>query len=100
MKFVRLRSGGTGPCCALAALTLWACTDGDGAPPHSGTAQADRDRMELANPADTNCVEQGYRVEYESRDGLPIRSMCVNDEMGAKCETWAWFREECSLEPR
>ena len=100
MKVVRLLRIGVRPCCVVGVLTLWACTDEDGAPPHQRAVQADRERTGLANPADTKCLEQGYRVEYVRRDGLPIGSLCVNDETGAKCRTWAWFREECSLNPR
>lgn len=100
MKAVQLRKVGVHACCVLAVLTLWACTDEDGALPHPGATQGDRERAGLPNPADTRCVEQGYRVEYVRRDGLPIRGLCVNDETGAKCETWAWLREECSLNPR
>ena len=79
---------------------MWACTDGrGGARLHGSAGQADRERSGLANPADRKCAEQGYRVEYVRRDGVRIRSLCVNDETGAKCETWAWVREECSLKP-
>ena len=52
----------------------------------------------LANPADVKCVEDGYRLEYVRVDGVPIKGLCVNDETGAKCESWAFFRGECSLD--
>lgn len=99
MNAVRLRRVGVRLCCVFAVPILWACTGGDGAFLDDEAAQADRERAGLANPADTACIEQGYRVEYVRSDGLPIRSLCVNEETGTKCETWAWLREECSLEP-
>ena len=52
----------------------------------------------LANPADRKCVEDGYRLEYARLDDVPVRGYCVNDETGAKCESWAFFRSECSLD--
>lgn len=53
---------------------------------------------QMANPADVKCEQAGHRVEHVRANGVPIRSLCVNDATGAKCDTWAFYREECSLE--
>ena len=52
----------------------------------------------LANPAAAKCVEDGYRLEYAEVDGVPTKGYCINDETGTKCESWAFFRGECSLD--
>ncbi len=52
----------------------------------------------MANPADKHCVESGYRLEYVRQDGISVDGLCVNDETGAKCTAWAYFRGECALE--
>ena len=99
MKTFRVQVVGACVFCVLSVLTLWACNDGDGQLPHDDPGRANPEGAGLANPADTKCIEQGYRVEYLWRDGVPVRSLCVNDRTGSNCEAWAWFREECSLDP-
>ena len=52
----------------------------------------------IANPADEHCVEAGYRLEYIRENGIPVDGLCINDETGAKCQSWAYFRKECTLD--
>ena len=54
---------------------------------------------QVANPADARCEEAGFRVEYVRANGIPVRALCVDDATGTKCDTWAFYREECSLVP-
>ena len=53
---------------------------------------------QVPNPASVHCVESGHLLAYEHENGLPVRGVCVNQETGAKCPAWAYFRGECSLE--
>ena len=61
------------------------------------STDAVREAPEMANPADVKCVEEGYQLQYVREDGIPIKGLCVNERTGAKCESWAFYRGECSL---
>ena len=69
----------------LALFALSACT----APPLTANDRA----TEMANPASTHCVEQGYELEVRAEEGGDV-GYCVFPD-GSECEEWALFRGEC-----
>lgn len=52
-----------------------------------------KEATQIANPASTFCVEQGYKLDIRTTDGGQI-GYCVFPD-GAECEEWAFFRKEC-----
>ena len=50
--------------------------------------------LDMANPASTFCVEQGYELEIRDEAGGQV-GYCIFPS-GAECEEWAFFRGECS----
>ena len=52
----------------------------------------------VPNPADEHCVQAGHRLEYVYENGIPVDGLCINDNTGAKCASWAYFRGACRLD--
>jgi putative hemolysin len=59
--------------------------------------EAETPQVSLANPAAVKCVEDGFKVEPQLENGVPVGSWCVDPATNSRCEAWAWFRGECSL---
>ena len=58
------------------------------------------DASGIPNPAEAHCVEAGHRLEYVYENGIPVDGLCINDNTGAKCASWAYFRGECRLDSK
>ena len=52
----------------------------------------------LANPASTNCLKLGGRLDMRSDDNGGQTGYCILPN-GQECEEWALFRNECGLSP-
>jgi putative hemolysin len=63
-------------------------TAAEGAPDTGG------EKVEVANPASTNCLEQGGELKKMS-DEKGEFGVCVFDD-GSRCEEWRLFRKECA----
>ena len=64
----------------------------------SGVPLAFGETSGLANPADRHCLDNQYElVHVHDGSGVPVSSLCVDRENNGKCESWAYFRGECSL---
>ena len=50
--------------------------------------------LDMANPASTYCVDQGYKLEIRDEAGGQV-GYCVFPN-GAECEEWAFYRGECT----
>lgn len=50
---------------------------------------------QIANPASTNCIEKGGKLEIVKGDGGEY-GVCTFPD-GSKCEEWAFFRGECQI---
>jgi len=50
--------------------------------------------VKIANPASTNCIERGGKLEIQSGPGGQF-GVCIFDD-GSRCEEWALFRGECA----
>lgn len=61
------------------------------APAPASPAPAD---VAIANPASTNCLEQGGRLELQE-DSAGQFGVCVFAD-GSRCEEWRFFRKECA----
>ncbi|MBF0574293.1 MAG: DUF333 domain-containing protein [Desulfamplus sp.] len=51
----------------------------------------------IANPAATRCVNDGYKLEPVIKNGVTVEYICINPETGLECEIWRYFRKECQL---
>jgi len=61
---------------------------------NSTSTQTDGLGLQLANPASTNCIKQGGKLDIrEDKDGGQY-GVCVFSN-GTECEEWAFFRGEC-----
>ncbi len=69
----------------MALFAMTACT----APLLTETDSA----TNMANPASTHCVDQGFELEIRSEDGGEV-GYCIFED-GTECEEWAFFRGEC-----
>jgi putative hemolysin len=50
--------------------------------------------VKIANPASTNCIERGGKLEMR-REPAGEYGVCVFDD-GSRCEEWRYFRGECA----
>jgi len=50
---------------------------------------------QIANPAATHCVEQGYTSQIRTAADGSQYGVCIFPD-GSECEEWAFFRGECS----
>ena len=65
----------------------------------SGVQSALGETPGLANPADQHCLDNQYElVHVHDESGVPVRSFCIDRKNNRKCESWAYYRGECSLE--
>ena len=51
---------------------------------------------QLANPASTNCIDQGYTLEMRENEQGQY-GVCIFPD-GSECEEWAFMRGECTPE--
>ena len=51
--------------------------------------------VQLANPASSYCVQQGYRVEIITAADGSQSGTCVGPN--GSCDEWAFYRGECSI---
>lgn len=51
---------------------------------------------QIANPASTNCIEKGGKLEMRMREGLGEYGVCYFED-NRQCEEWAMFRGECPV---
>jgi len=49
----------------------------------------------LPNPAVVKCLEDGWRTEPLSVNGIPTGTVCIEPASGRRCEAWSHFRHEC-----
>jgi putative hemolysin len=56
--------------------------------------QAEASGAEMANPASSFCVEQGYELEIRTAADGSQQGFCLFPD-GTECEEWAFFRGEC-----
>lgn len=52
----------------------------------------------VADPSVKHCLEQGYKSQAVTRDGIPQSYLCFDAESGKKCDSWAYFRGQCELD--
>ena len=45
----------------------------------------------MANPAATQCLNDGYQLKPIIEKGIPKGYLCVNPHTGKKCEVWDYF---------
>lgn len=50
------------------------------------------------NPTIEHCQDLGYEVQPVVIDGVTQSHLCVNAQTGKKCDSWALYRKECSLD--
>ncbi len=74
----------------------------------TGTGIAENKQMEiqtepvatdLSDPAVRKCIDDGFIVQPVIENGVLVRHLCINPEIGLKCDVWDYFRKECSLTP-
>lgn len=51
----------------------------------------------LSNPAVEKCLEDGFELEPEVKNGVPLGYRCVNPKTTESCEVWQYYRGECRL---
>jgi putative hemolysin len=55
------------------------------------------DQSSMPNISIQHCLDDGYEVVKVTKDGMPMRYLCVNPQTSQKCETWAYYRGSCQL---
>jgi putative hemolysin len=68
----------------------WAFYRGECAP----ASESQPTPAQLANPASTFCVEEGYELELREEAGGQVGYCLFPD--GSECEEWAFYRGECA----
>jgi putative hemolysin len=77
----------------LALLLAAACTKPDTATSTTPGAPTTGTNTQLANPASTNCVDKGGKLEIVNGPGGE-QGICTLAD-GTQCEEWAYMRGEC-----
>jgi putative hemolysin len=54
-------------------------------------------RASLPDPSLRYCTESGFKAIAVLKDGIPQSYQCVNPEKGLKCDSWEFYRGQCSL---
>ncbi|MFZ3058001.1 MAG: DUF333 domain-containing protein [Minisyncoccales bacterium] len=54
---------------------------------------------QIANPASTFCVQQGYRLEIRTAEDGGQYGVCIFND-GKECEEWKFYNKECGTEYR
>lgn len=52
-------------------------------------------QTQIPNPASTNCINLGGRLEMRTDEDGGQYGVCIKD--GKECEEWSLFRGECEL---
>ncbi len=79
---------------ALSIAMVTACAD---APPPTACEQNKKTGSSMANPAATQCLNDGYQLKPIIEKGIPKGYLCVNPHTGKKCEVWDYFHKKCDL---
>ncbi|EGV27868.1 protein of unknown function DUF333 [Thiorhodococcus drewsii AZ1] len=70
-------------------------------PPNQGRFESSAPALgvavELPNPAERHCSQDGYQVVPLYRNGIPVSSLCVNPGNGRRCGVWDYYRQSCRL---
>ncbi len=82
-------------------LGLFGCAHSQPAPlADSAAASADADQAspQLPDPSVELCLRGGHQLAPMRKAGIVQSYFCINPKAGLKCESWAYYRGECSLE--
>lgn len=55
------------------------------------------EQVELSDPSLEKCISDGYRLVPIQELGVVHSYLCVNEAAHKKCDSWAYYRKECSL---
>ena len=59
---------------------------------------ADQPSLQMPDPSVALCLENGRQLAPMRKAGIVQSYLCINPETGLKCDSWAYYRGECSLE--
>ena len=81
---------------ALLALCLWGLPGCTHAQPAS--TGADQPSLQLPDPSVALCLKRGHELAPMRKAGIVQSHLCINPKTSLKCDSWAYYRGECSLE--
>lgn len=89
-------------CAAIPTLLLLAaCTNPAAQPAAPGTQPglggSESHPATMADPSLAYCENNGYELVPVVKNGVPHSYLCVNKAKGLKCDSWAFYRKQCSL---
>ena len=59
---------------------------------------ADQPSLQVPDPSVALCLENGHQLAPMRKAGIIQSYLCINPETGLKCDSWAYYRGECSSE--
>lgn len=64
----------------------------------SNAAPSAREQQKtVADPSVKKCIADGYRSVPVTKDGVVLRYLCIDPVSHKKCDSWHYFRGECTL---
>lgn len=82
-------------------LGLSGCAHSQPVPLADSTAAspgADRPISRIPDPSVELCLQDGHQLAPVRKDGIVQSYFCINPKIGLKCDSWAYYRGECSLD--
>jgi putative hemolysin len=73
------------------------CSAKNSQPSADTTSSVKDDQLSMPNISIKHCLDDGYEVVKVTKDGIPMRYLCINPKTRQKCETWAYYRGSCRL---
>ena len=80
---------------------LAGCAHGQPSPlPDSTTASVSTGQPShrMPDPSVELCLQEGHQLAPVRKAGIVQSYFCINPQTGLKCDSWAYYRGECSLE--
>ena len=83
-------------------LGLSGCAHSQSAPPADSTtasAGTSQPSHRMPDPSVALCLQYGHQLAPVRKAGIVQSYLCINPKTGLKCDSWAYYRDECDLGP-
>ena len=82
-------------------LGLSGCAHGQPTPAAdsiAASADTSQPSHRIPDPSVELCLQEGHQLAPMHKAGIVQSYFCINPKTGLKCDSWAYYRGECSLD--